>query len=335
MFVKGLRKFLYAGALLALAPFMARADHQASNNACAPSCAPTTCKVKVCEWVDEPCEYTRTTYKPVTKEEVYTAYRCETVNEAKTCQVTEYQRVCETVNETRCVVKRVPVWEERTEMVTKYRCEKVTEYVNKTVKGGHWECCTVEVGPSFLDRLTSKKHGCGDPCDPCATSCAPCPKTKTVKKWVSTCHTECVPVCRTKMVKECVPVCKKVCTYKCVTETCVVPVQRVKCVPVVKTVTYNVCRQVQVPYQAKRCVTTCVAVNEVVKGTKKVAHWVEKEVPVSPCVDTCATSCCDNNSGGLFSGLRGRMAGFGKKNKGCDTGCGSACGVAASCSTCH
>jgi hypothetical protein len=111
-----------------------------------------------------------------------------------------------------------------------------------------------------------------------------------------------------------------------VTETCVVPVTKVKCVPVCKTVNCTVCKKVQVPYQATRCVTVCEEKKEVCKGTHKVAKWVEKEVPVTPC-DACATSCC---GGGLFSGLKGKLTSFGHKSSCCE----SACGVAASCSSC-
>ncbi len=333
MFVKGLRKFLYAGALLALAPIMARAQDKKAETIAPPAtaaapavtsaaapCPPTTCKVKVLECVDEPYEYTRTIKVPVTKQETYTAYRCETVSEVVTKQVTEYQKVCETVNETRCIVKKVPCWEERTEYVTKCKAVQCTEMVAKTHYSTHWECSEVPAKSLF-----SHKSSC-DPCNPCAnTCCAPC--TKTHKKLVVDKCTTCEPVCRTKIVKECVPVCKKVCTYKCVTETCVVPVTKVKCVPVCKTVNCTVCKKVQVPYQATRCVTVCECKTEVCKGTHKVAKWVEKEVPVTPCCDTCATSCC---GGGLFSGLKGRLTSFGHKSKCCE----SACGVAASCSSC-
>jgi len=337
MFVKGLRKFLYAGALLALAPIMANATHKntvVSSDCgscaapaaapCAPA-APTTCKVKVCEWVDEPCEYTRTTYKPVTTQETYTAYKCETVSETKTKQVTEYKKVCTTVMENRTVTKKVPVWTEKTEMVTKCKLERVTEMVTKTKLSHHWECVEVPARAGLFSHLASK---CADPCDPCATSCAPC--TKTVKKLVIDRCTECVPVCKMKLVKECVPVCKKVCTYECVTECIQVPVTKVTCVPECKTVTYTECKKVMVPYQATRCVTKCEAVNEVVKGTKKVAHWVEKEVAVAPACDTCATtSCC---GGSLFGGLKARLGSFGHKKSSC---CESACGAAASCGGCN
>lgn len=293
MFVKGLRKFLYAGALLALAPIMARADAPAP---CPTPCpAPTTCKVRVLECVQVPCEYTRTTYKPVTREETYTTYKCETITENKTRQVTVYNKVCETVNETRTIVKKVPVWEDRVEYKTVCKKVQVTEMKTKTVHGGHWECCTAPAGPSVLDRL------CGKCPDPCAT--------RTVKKWVPECHTECVPVCCTKTVKECVPVCKKVCTYKCVNETVVCPVQRVRCVPETRTVNYTECRKVSVPVQCKRTVTVCVPVNEVVKGTKTVSNWVEKEVPVAPCSDVCDT---DTGCGkGHLAGFKGRRGGHG------------------------
>jgi len=308
MFVKGLRKFLYAGALLALAPIMARAEDKAPETIGAPKtaavtsapapCAPTTCKVKELVCVQEPYEYTRTTYKPVTKEETYTAYKCETVSEQKTSTYTVYKKVCETVMETRTVVKKVPCIEERVENVTKWKLEQVTEMKQKTVHSGHFECCTVPASPGFFSSLGHKS------CDPCAPVCC---ATKTVRKWVSECHTECVPVCRTKLVKECVPVCKKVCTYKCVTETCQVPVTKVKCIPETKTCTYTVCKQVQVPYTAKRCVTVCEPVVEKCTGTRTVAKWVEKEVPVTTtCCDPCATA-----SKHFFASFRGRLGGCG------------------------
>lgn len=333
MFVKGLRKFLYAGALLALAPIMARADEPKKAEAIpapgpASPCPPATCKVKVCEWVDEPCEYTRHVYKPVTKQETYTAYKYETVQEQKTKQVTEYKRVCETVMETRCVTKRVPCWEEKTVMETRCKVERYTEMVSRTKLCSHWECVEVPtLGSLFGGHKGGCGNACGNPCgDPCANACsAPC--TRTVRKLKVDCVTECVPVCKTRIVKECVPVCKKVCTYKCVTENVTCPVTKVRCVPECKTVTYTECKKVCVPYQATRCVTTCECVAEVVKGTKKVARWVEKEVPVAPCADACATTCCNE---GFFSKLRGKFASFGK----CSTGCGAGCGVASSCSSC-
>ena len=304
MFVKGLRKFLYAGALLALAPVMARAEDKAPATPAAP--AATTCKVRVCEMVSEPFEYTRTVYKKVAREEVYTAYRCETVMEQKTVNYTEYKKVCETVMETRCVTKRVPCWEERVEYVTRWKLEKVTEMKERTVRGGHWECCEVPAGGLFHKS-----------CDPCAT--------RTVKKWVPECHKECVPVCRTKLVKVCEPVCRKVCTYKCVTEQVTCPVTRVKCVLENKTTTVNVCKKVMVPYQAKRTVCECVPVNEVVKGTRCVPRWVEKEVACcNPCDPCATTSCCGRD---WFGKVRGKLT-VGKRSSCCAP---AACGAAAAC----
>ncbi len=308
MFVKGLRKFLYAGALLALAPFMARAaDAPVIEQVAAPPAA-TTCKVRVCEYHPEWVEECRTVYRPVQREVVYTVNKVETVVTPVQKQVTCYERVCETVMETRCVTKRVPCWEERVEMKTCWKLVQVTEMKTKVCKGGHWECCTVPAGPSVLDRL------CGKCPDPCATT--------TCRKWVPECHTECVPVCRTKLVKECVPVCRKVCTYKCVTEQVTCPVQKVKCVAVQKTITVNECKKVCVPVQCKRTVCECVPVQEKVKVCKMVPTWVEKEVCCAPVCQPCPTTCC---KGGFFSGLRGLCA------PRCKSSCGASCGAAAAC----
>jgi hypothetical protein len=305
MFVKGLRKFLYAGALVALAPMLAQAGHKADfcgppcPTDCAPAPAVTTCKVMVPVCVPETYQTTVTCYQQVTKQVPCTAYRCETVNEVCTRNYTEYQRVCETVMETRCITKKIPCIETRTEMVTRHKCEKVTEYVTKTVKCGHWECCTVPAHQGCL------AHLCGKCPDPCAT--------KTVKKWVSECRTECVPVCKTKLVKYCEPVCKQVCTYKCVTETIQCPVQKVRCVPVQKTCTYNVCKKVMVPYQTTKCVTECVPVTKTITCTRNVVKYVEKEVQVcasSPCNDACGAAC------GCGKGLKHRCGGH-KSKGGC------------------
>jgi hypothetical protein len=318
MFAKGLRKFLYAGALLALAPIMARAedDKPAAEKIGTPAVtsAPTTQKIRVCELQQQWVEESRTCYRQVPKVETYTVNQVKTEVTPVQKQVTCYERVCETVMETRCVTKRVPCWEEKTEMVTRWKCEKVTEMVTKTVRGGHFECCTVPACPSILDRLTCK---CPDPC-----------ATKTVKKWVPECHTECVPVCRTKLVKVCEPVCRKVCTYKCVTEQVTCPVQKVKCVAVQKTITVNECKKVCVPVQCTRTVCVCEAYTEKVKVCKMVPTWVEKEVACAPapaCAPACPTTCCKAS---LFGNLRGMLA-----SRGCKSSCGAACGAAAAC--CH
>lgn len=319
MFAKGLRKFLYAGALLALAPIMARAEDDkapAAEKVGAPAVTSTTTqKVRVCEMVPTWVEENRTVYKQVQKEETYTVNKVETVVTPVQKQVTCYERVCETVMETRCVTKRIPCWEEKTEMVTRWKVEKVTEMKTRTVRGGHWECCTVPAGQSILDRL------CGKCPDPCAT--------KTVRKWVPECHTECVPVCRTKLVKVCEPCTRKVCTYKCVTEQVQCPVQKVKCVAVQKTVTVNECKKVCVPVQCKRTVCVCEPVCEKVKVCKMVPTWVEKEVACAPacapaCQPACAPACDPCGRRSFFGNFRGLF------NR-CNSGCGAACGAAASC----
>lgn len=321
MFAKGLRKFLYAGALLALAPIMARAEDdkpapEKIGNPAVSSAAPATQKVRVCEMVPTWVEENRTVYRQVQKEETYTVNQVSYVNTPVQKQVTCYERTCETVMETRCVTKRIPCWEEKTEMVSRWKLQQVTEMQQKTVRGGHYECCTVPAGQSVLDRL------CGKCPDPCAT--------KTVRKWVPECHTECVPVCRTKLVKVCEPCTRKVCTYKCVQENVTCPVQKVKCVAVQKTVTVNECRKVCTPVQCKRTVCVCEPVCEKVRVCKMVPNWVEKEVACAPAAQACAPACapaCDSGcKGGLFSGLRGRLG-----NRGCNSGCGAACGAATAC----
>jgi hypothetical protein len=321
MFAKGLRKFLYAGALLALAPIMARAeDGKPAAEKIGPpavTSGTTTQKIRVCELQPQWTEETRTCYRPVQKQETYTVNQVSTVTVPVTKQVTCYERVCETVMETRCVTKRIPCYEDRVETVTRWKCEKVTEMQTRTVRGGHYECCTAPAGQSVLDRL------CGRCPDPCAT--------KTVKKWVPECHTECVPVCRTKLVKHCEQVCRKVCTYKCVTEQVTCPVQKVKCVAVQKTVTVNECRKVCTPVQCTRNVCVNEAVCEKVKVCKMVPVWVEKEVACAPapaqaCAPACAPDCnpCAKSCRGGF--LRGLFASRGGKG-----GCGAACGAAAAC----
>ncbi len=346
MYFSRLRKFSYAGALLAVVPFVAMAQAPAEPISAPPkvmaapaapavvstpgtSCGPTTMKVKVCEMVPTQVQATRTVYKSVTTQEAYTAYKYETVSEVVQKQVTEYQKITEMVNETRTRVCKIPVIEERTEMVTKWTWQTVTEMVNKTVRGGHWECTEVPTGPGLLQRLCNK--GSCDPCNPCGNSCAPTCATKTKKCWVSDCHTECVPVCKKKLVKECVPVCKKVCTYRCETKCEVVPVCKTRCVPVCKTVNCTVCKKICVPYQATRCVTKCVPVCENYTVCKMVPTWVEKEVACAPaCAPACSspcgasTSCCATTTcckAGLFSGLKGRFASKG----GCcpTTSCGA------------
>lgn len=309
MFAKGLRKFLYAGALLALAPFMARADADAPT--AAPAAAPATQTVRVIEYQQEWVEETRTVYRPVQREVVYTVNQMETVVTPVQKTITCYEKKCETVMETRCVTKRIPCWEEKTEMVTRWKCEKVTEMVTKTVRGGHWECCEVPAGGGFLSRLSCK---CPDPC-----------ATKTVKKWVSECHTECVPVCRTKLVKVCEPCTKKVCTYKCVTEQVQCPVTRTTCVPVQKTITVNECHKVCKPVQCTKIVCECQPVCEKVKVCKMVPKCVEKQVACAPaCQPTCCqpTCCQPSCKRSFFSGLFNRC---------CKTSCGAVCGGAAAC----
>jgi hypothetical protein len=313
MLLSRFRKFLYAGALLAVAPLMAQAGHTstagcdsgcaAGAGGCAPAapadgCAPAAPAVTyktIRETVMVPEKYmtTRTTYKYETKNESYTAYKYETVNETKTRNVTVMKKVTETVMVPKTYTVKVPVMETVTTYETRYRTETYTEMVSKTVDKGHYEYKEVPAGPSILDRfkgLCAKKS-----CDPCAPACDPCPKMKTVKCWVPCCVTECCPVTKCRKVKECVPCTKQVCTYKCETKCEMVPTCVTKCIPETKCETYTECKKVCVPYQATKCVKVCVPVTEQCEATRMVCKVIEKQVAVDPapaCGDACGSTSC-------------------------------------------
>jgi hypothetical protein len=253
-----LKLLVLTGAVSAALVVTAQAGHK-GGDCCAPSpcCEPNPCCV---EMVPEYYTTTRTVYKHECKEEKYTAYRCETfcVPEQRTC--TTYKKVCETHMVPKTVCVKVPCWEERTEMCTRWVCKQVTEYKTKCVDNGHYECRCVPCGKGLFGGLCSKN----DCCDPC-------PKYKTEKVWVSCKQTVCEPVCRTKMVKECYPVCKKVCTYKTETRCEMVPCTTWKCVPECSTVTVNVQKTKMVPYEACRMVSVCVPHTETVTCCRMVA----------------------------------------------------------------
>jgi len=252
--------------------------------ACAPAapCGPVT--VQVTEMVPEYSQVAVTKYKHETKTETYTAYKCETVQEPVTSTYTVNTLVTECVMEPRTKCVKVPVTECVTEMCSKWVRVEVTEYKEKCVDNGHYECVEVPVKEGCFSGLF-KKH------DPCA--CDPCPKTKTVKKWVSCPTTVCEPVCKKKWVKECYPVTKQVCTYKTEHVTEMVSVKKTKCVPEVKTCTTMVCKTISVPYQATRCVTVCVPYTENVTVCKMVAKCVTKTLNCeNPCAPAAVPSCC-------------------------------------------
>jgi hypothetical protein len=171
------------------------------------------------------------------------------------------------------------------------------------VDQGHWECCEVPCEPGFFSKLTSRRHGCGDSCDPCAPACCEVVKTKTVKKWVPNKVWIETPV--TKMVRTCeyVPYTTTVTVNK------MVPVQEVhkvtvnRCVTEQQAQTYTVMVSRQVPYQATRCVAKCVPVQEKVTQCRMVPRQVQKQVPVCEAAcDACDT--CESGHRGRFSGWR-------------------------------
>jgi hypothetical protein len=347
MFSKRMRKFLFAGALLALAPFTAAASDCGTPCAtpCAPAaapCAPAMVKVKVTKMVPVEEMQTVTEYQQVTEKKTYTVNEYKTVVEPKTVTYTEYQKVTKEVMEPRTVTVSVPVTKTVTENVTTWETVQVTEMVSKTVDKGHWECREVPVTPGIFSRLFSKK---ADPCDPCAPVCVP---TKTVKCWVPCMVTECCPVTKCKKVAVCKPCTRTICTYECQTKTEMVKVCKIECVPVTKTCTVNECKTVCVPVVKTCDVVVCkpVQVQRKVCVMKPTIVEVDAPAPCStgcgdPCATACAPSCapvCDpcapvcetKKSFKLFSGVKGLFGRLLPKAKAsCDVGCevvGTSCG---------
>ena len=100
MFRQQIRLALLAGGIVAATGWTVCA-----NDCCQPApCAPTMRTVRVKEWVPEKYETTRTVYRTEQRQENYTAYRCETVQEQRTrtcvvnhyvpCQVERCRTVC-------------------------------------------------------------------------------------------------------------------------------------------------------------------------------------------------------------------------------------------------
>jgi hypothetical protein len=261
-------------------------------------CAPAMKTICVTEWVPESYTATRTVYKKECVAEKFTAYKTECVPETKTRTFTVLHKETYEVEELRTVCVSECVQEER--LVTKrvVTCVPVTTTVCKTVDNGHWECKEVECGPTFKERLaklTSKLHrhdecGC-DPCATCNTCEAACPRTKTVRVWVS---------CKTTVQVPCTKMERKV---ECVQEKCLVSVKKLvphqekvkvcktRCVPEVKTETYTCLVKKCVAVEETRNVIKCVPVCETYTACRMVKHTVEKQVPCAPCACECACEC--------------------------------------------
>jgi hypothetical protein len=318
----------------------AAAAPAASGTASAPAAAPAMKTVKVTEYVPTWVEETRNVWKNESRQETYTAYKTEMVQEQRTRNVTVNRMVTETVMETRTVrkpvtetvmetrnvtkkvpvqtmetrtvTKRVPVTKTVTVNETKWETQQVTEMRSRTVRNVSNVSTEVTVGPGLMDRLKGI-------CDPCHTAC---PKTVTVcKKQVSR-DTVCEPVTVCKKVKVCVPVTKQVCSYECVTEQVQVPVCKWECktetvqVPVCKK--SWVCETVQVPVCKTRCVpetktetyTVCVKKCVPYQATRTVCHKV--------CVPETHKVCKM-----VATVVEKQVA-----DTGCGNGCGNACGNA-------
>jgi len=311
---------------------VAAAGSSVAGDGCSTPCAPATCKVTCVEWVPEQYQTTRTTYKTECRQETYTACRTEYRQEQRTCTKTVYKRVCETVNETRCVTCRVPVTEQKTVMKTVWKTVPETKTITVQVDRGHyenrWECVNSKPRGSFLGGLCKKKkkHDCCE--NSCESDCG-CPKMVCKKCWVPCmqCEQRCVTCC--KRVCEQVP-CTVCCTtYRCETKQITCPVTRTRCVPECVTSNYTVCVPVKVPYQCTRTVKVCVPCCETVTCCRMVRKCVEKEVPVS--TSCCANDCCDSHNdgcgksrGGFFKKCfaKKRHNDCGSSGCGCSSGCG-------------
>jgi len=244
-------------------------------------CVPQTYTKKVC------------TYKRVCKQVEYDTCKwvCTTECREKVCNVTRMVPVMKDV--TKCVCKTITTTEKR---IVKKTCYKnVEDVVNRQrlVELGHWECR--ERQPLF-GGLFNGGDCCNTGCDPCNKGC--CQRTVQHKVWVYCPKYECCPVkvckkvCCTQDVEVCVPVCKrvqeqvtcKVCTYQCVQEA--------------KTIKYSVPCMKRVNCKATKTVTECVPVESEVTCTRMVQRCVTREVPCTPCCDSCSPfSRC---FGGLF-----------------------------------
>lgn len=316
------RQLVFAGALLAVVPFAAvgqepKAGPKTMPPATGPApalvpapvagaptpgdCPPTT--RKVCKLVPTMVQETRCVMKPVQKQETYTAYRTETVQEKKMVPCTTYktETYTEMVTKTCCV--KVPCYTEKVVMEKRKKIEWVTEYKEKCHICFHKECKTI--------------GGCGDGCgNGCGGGCCGdkcggggcCNKGFSFPVYKPEIHRETVCCTVPKCTWECVPVTKKCCTWHTEMKTTCVPVCKTRCVPCTTQKEIVCCKQVCVPYQATRCVTVCEQVQETVNVCKMVPTWVEEAcpAPAAPCGPVAQAPC--------------------GQNQGCDNGCGNGCG---------
>ncbi|HEV3261605.1 MAG TPA: hypothetical protein VG013_32445 [Gemmataceae bacterium] len=272
---------LLAGIITAVATFPARAD-----DCCSP--CPSTCTVRVKEWVPQTYQATRTCYRTECREEKYTAYRCECVPETRTRTCTVYRSVSEVRNETRNVCVCVPVVETRTVTQQYVTCKPVTRTVRKCVDRGHWECREVCCKPSFWARL--KRHCHKRDC--CECSCPP--PTKTVRVWVPCKVWEECPITCYERVCESRPVTCKVTTWKQEVRQEKYQVTCWRCVPEERKENYQVLVSHKVAYQATRSVAVCVPYQQTYTACRMVCREVEKQVTASTC---CETTCCKPSCG--------------------------------------
>jgi hypothetical protein len=330
-----IRFALLAGAIVAVAAHPARAEDEAKPSAkpaapaaaqpAAPAACQQYCTVKVWECVPETYTCEVTTYKTEQRVEKYTAYKCETVPVEKTRTVTCYKSVPETKMVKQEYTVCTPVCEERTVMKPCYSYRNVTKMVCKTEDHGHWECQEVpDHFRAFTNKLghLCKRHGCGDSCGGCGNECAEeCVPMKTKKCWVSCKVQVQKPVCVRERFCEMKPVTTKVTVMKREVRVRECQVTTCKMVAENRVEKYTVCETRRTPYEATRTVCARVPVKETVTKTRMVRRCVEKQVPVTPCEDSCGAGagCCGGGHR-LFGGGHSFFGGF-KGHHGGGDGC--------------
>jgi hypothetical protein len=288
---------------------------------CGAPCEQTWTTIKVTEYQQTTVKEKRTVLKPTTVNETYTAWKTECVEEAQTRTITVNKMVPVTCNVTKTITKCVPTVETRCVTKCVPVCKTVTEMCTKTVDKGHWECKEEVSCPGFFEKAKHKLFHHND----CECS-EPCPTVKTKKVWVACPTTECYPVTKTIRSHETITSTVQVTVNKQVCETVVCPVTTYKCVPECKTEVVKVLVPKQVSYQATRCVTKCVPVEEEFTVTKCIPVIVEKKVAVAaPACNTCNTCSTCNECSTSTSLFGGRLSGlFSKCHKHHNT-CGCGC----------
>src|SRR5262249_40201780 len=183
---KSLPVVLLAGAILTVASTETSAHGPGGfsgdcGSPCAMPCAapyPMTQKVLVTEYRPEQYEATRTVLRTFSKEEKFTAYKCEVVPTPKKQMVTYYTSVPKTQEEPVVRWEGVPTTEER--VASRWECVPTTE--ERVVV--RWECV-----PTTEERVVSRWESVPTTVEVPVVrwECVPTTEERVVSRW------ECVP----------------------------------------------------------------------------------------------------------------------------------------------